>query len=114
MCMVCGLAAMVLLTLAAGYIVLLKADKAEGNLKQIGKVIGWVIIVVSAAMLIWSSARSTRCAIKGSCGYGYGKCGMNKCWHKKGKSRGMGMKDKKCCPHSRKEYLEEKGMGDSK
>ena len=99
MCMVCGLVMVVLLAIAAGYIVLLKADKADGSLKMVGKIIGWVIIVVATVTLIWSVSMSICCSRKGYCRHGmygsksmmYNKMGMKK--HIKGK---MGMMDEDC------------------
>ena len=102
MCMACGLVVFTLLPLAAGYVVLLKADKADGNLKQIGKVIGWVIVVISALTMLWSIGMSLKCVKKGYCVQG--KYGMHKSWcrHGKGKAmEGKTMDDKKCCHGSK-------------
>ena len=67
MCMMCAGIAVILLALAAGYLVLLKADKAEGKLKKIGKIIGWVIVVVTALSLLWSVKMTMFCKGKGWC-----------------------------------------------
>ena len=106
MCMVCAYVAVILLALAAGYIVLLKADKAEGSLKKVGKIIGWVIIVVATLTLIWSIKMSMFCSIKGCCGHG--KYGMYKSMHKCDHMKGM--KDKECFhmkKHSKMMHKEE-------
>jgi len=44
-----------LVTLGLGYLVLVKAAKEEGSLKQVGNVIGWIIIIVSFISLILGS-----------------------------------------------------------
>jgi len=92
MCMVCAYVSVILLALAAGYIVLLKADKAEGSLKKIGKIIGWIIIVVATLTLLWSIKMSMCCSKRGYCGHG--KYGMYKSMHKGDHMKGM--KDKEC------------------
>lgn len=51
-----------LLAAVAGYWVLERADKHKGNLKSIGQIVGWVVIVASlvgVACRVWGTAAGT-------------------------------------------------------
>ncbi len=110
MCMIGMCIPVVLITLAVGYHVLDKASKSEDNLKKVGKIIGWVIIAVSALSLVVSLYCSLSCSGKKSCGHMMGK-GMYKKMGMKKYTKGMKDKDywhKKKCPHMMEEEEKEK------
>ena len=46
------MAPLALVVAAVGYWVLLKASKEQGGLKQLGNIIGWVTVILSAVALI--------------------------------------------------------------
>ena len=83
MCMMGVYVSLVLIAFAVGYYVLDKASKAEDSLKKVGKVIGWVIIAVSAVSLVVSLYFSLNCSGRKYCGHMGGK----------GMYKKMGMKD---------------------
>ena len=67
-------AGILLLTAVAGYWVLERADTHKGDLKRVGKVLGWLIIVVSIAGVacnVWYVAkyRSMYCPLPKRGGY---------------------------------------------
>ena len=82
MCMTGVYVSSILIALAVGFIVLAKASKMEGRLKDIGKVIGWLIIVVSGLTLVVSLYCSLVCPGKMRCGYMMGKGIHKKTWMK--------------------------------
>ena len=69
--MLAGSAGTLLLAAAAGYWVLERAQSQKKNLKRTGRIIGWLIIVVSllgVACRVWSI---TMCQTTGACGAGW-------------------------------------------
>ncbi|MBN1899322.1 MAG: hypothetical protein JW827_11140 [Spirochaetes bacterium] len=75
---------LILITLAVGYFVLVKANKEANGLKTIGQVFGWIIIVISIVALVLSLYYSS----------GYLTCGRQgmSMWqqqHMKGMGQGM-------------------------
>jgi hypothetical protein len=85
-----------LIALAVGYWVLTLATKEKGNNQKIGRVIGWVIILVAAGGLVCSAACRAYCHLRSdSCTYS-SACpwtghGMANCPDMKGKGMMGGM-----------------------
>jgi hypothetical protein len=84
-----------LLTLALGYWVLTLADKQAGLTQKIGKVIGWIILIVSLSgpLCILGSCLSGHCGMSGHCcSMGMPGGPMNQGGMKDGCPMGMGEK----------------------
>lgn len=101
-----------LVGLAVGYWVLTLADKQTGFTKTLGKVVAWVILVVSLMGPLCLGGKALFCHMNPSCQYsascpwnggmegGMGKChmGMGHCMDMDGKEGDGGMMSDHCPP----------------
>ena len=73
--------AVILIALGFGYKIFIDATKEQGGTKTLGRLIGIVMMIVSAsigAMILGLCAASTFCSVKSACGVTSSSCPMMK------------------------------------